>query len=205
MESLVTITIRSTHYYLIESGQGMLMVDTGWAGGLPELKSQLRRHDIELGQIRFVMITHHHPDHAGLTQEIKQASNARLIVLEKHVPYLKNLNAFYEGKGVFYMPIQIEANDLVLNSSNRADLNRIGIQGEIVETPGHSDDSVSLVLDNGMAFTGDLHLPDFVPDETRGATCQSWVKLLELKVKMVYPAHGNPFQMEDVKKSLAMC
>jgi glyoxylase-like metal-dependent hydrolase (beta-lactamase superfamily II) len=134
MENLVTVTIRSTHYYLIDAGQGKLMVDAGWAGSLPALKSQLRRYDIDLPEIRFVMITHHHPDHAGLTQEIKQATNARLIILDKQIPFLENLKAFYAGKDI-YEPIRIEAGDLVLKSSNRAVLNRIGVLGEIIETP----------------------------------------------------------------------
>ena len=204
MENLVTITIRSTHYYLIDTRQGKLMVDTGWAGSLPALKSQLKGYAIDLAQIGYLMITHHHPDHAGLTQEIKRASNARLIILEKQIPFLENLKAFYAGKDI-YEPIQIEANDLVLQSSNRAALNQIGILGEIIETPGHSDDSVSLILDNGMAFVGDLHPPDLVPDERRDATCQSWSKLVRLNIKTVYPAHGNSFHLEAVKNSLALC
>ena len=204
MENLVTITLRSTHYYLIDIGQGKLMVDTGWAGTLPALKSQLERYDIDLAQIRFVMITHHHPDHAGLTQEIKQASHARLIILEKQIPFLENLTTFYGEKGI-YEPIRVEASDLVLKSSNRAALKQIGVQGEIIETPGHSDDSVSLVLDSGIAFIGDLHPPDFVQEDAREATCQSWKKLLGLSVKTVYPAHGIPYQMDDVRKSLAIC
>lgn len=204
MENLITITIRSTHYYLIDTTQGKLMVDTGWAGSLPALKSQLKRYGIDLAQIRFVMITHHHPDHAGLTQEIKQASQAHLILHEKQIPFLENLNAYYAGKDA-YEPIRVEAGDLVLKSSNRATLNEIGVRGEIIETPGHSDDSVSLVLDSGLAFVGDLHLPDFVPDEAREATCQSWEKLLKLNVKTVYPAHGEPFQMDEIKDSLENC
>jgi glyoxylase-like metal-dependent hydrolase (beta-lactamase superfamily II) len=204
VENLVTVTIRSTHYYLIDTGQGWLMVDAGWAGGLPALKSQLKRFGIELGQIRFVIITHHHPDHAGLAQEIKQAGRARLILLEKQIPYLEKLNAFYAGKDI-YLPVRIEAGDLVLHRSNRDDLLRNGIQGEIVETPGHSDDSVSLVLDSGRAFTGDLHPPDYAPDEARELTCQSWKKLQKLKVRTVYPAHGEPFQMADIAGTFENC
>jgi ribonuclease/clavin/mitogillin len=200
LENLVTITIRSTHYYLIDALQGKLMVDTGWAGSLPELNSQLRRYAIDLAQIRYVMITHHHPDHAGLTQELKQASGARLIIHERQIPYLEALKIFYAGKGI-YTPIRVEPNDLVLQDSNREVLNRIGVQGEIVATPGHSDDSVSLVLDSGMAFIGDLHRPDFVLDEARQATWMSWKKLISLNVKIVYPAHGNPFRMQDVQSS----
>ncbi len=40
-----------------------------------------------------------------------------------------------------------------------------GVRGEILKTPGHSDDSVSLVLDSGMVFVGDLHRPNFVMNE----------------------------------------
>jgi endoribonuclease LACTB2 len=204
LENLVTITIRSTHYYLIDALQGKLMVDAGWAGNLPELRSQLRRYDIDLAQIRYIMITHHHPDHAGLTQEIKQACGARLIIHEKQIPFLEDLKSFYAGKGI-YIPIQVEAQDLILQDLNREALNVIGVQGEIITTPGHSDDSVSLVLDSGMAFIGDLHRPDFVLDEARPATCQSWKKLLRLNASIIYPAHGNPFHMQDVRGSLINC
>jgi len=201
MENLVTITLRSTHYYLIDTGQGLLMVDTGWAGSLPALKSQLKRVGIGLDQIRYVMMTHHHPDHAGLTQEIKDASQARLVILEVQIPFLENLKAFQAEKSV-YRAIRIDASDLVLRGSNRADLYGVGIQGEIIETPGHSDDSVSLVLDSGLAFIGDLQLPDRVRDEARQLTLVSWKKLLTLGAKTFYPGHGDPFGAEAVKKNI---
>ncbi len=204
MENLVTITIRSTHYYLVDTGQGKLMVDAGWAGSLPELKRQLQRYNIGMEQIRYVMITHHHPDHAGLAQEIKQACGARLIILEKQIPFLERLQEFYAGKGG-YLPIRVEADDLVLSTPNREALSRIRVQGEIVETPGHSDDSVSLVLDSGMAFTGDLHPPDFVTDEARATTCESWKKLLRLNARMIYPAHGSAFPVDRLTNSLSLC
>ena len=205
MENLVTVTIRSTHYYLIDALQGKLMVDAGWSGSLPALKNQLKRYGLDLAAIRYVMLTHHHPDHAGLAQELKQASGARLVILEKQVPFLEDLNAFMVGKGLHHEPVRINEGDLVLKSSNRADLARIGVRGEIVETPGHSDDSVSLVLDSGMAFTGDLHPPDFVAGEARQATCQSWKKLVGMDARIIYPAHGNPFPVEAVIDSLADC
>lgn len=204
MENLVTITIRSTHYYLIDALQGKLMVDAGWAGALAQLSSQLRRNTMDLSQIRYIMITHHHPDHAGLTQEIKQACGARLVIHEKQIPFLEDLKSFYAGKGI-YVPIQVEAQDLVLQDSNRGALNAIGVRGEIITTPGHSDDSVSLVLDSGKAFIGDLHRPDFVLDEARLATCQSWKKIVSLKANTIYPAHGNPFHLQDIQNSFENC
>lgn len=66
MENLVTLTLRSAHKYLLETGQGKFMVDAGWAGSLPALRSQLKRFGLDLSQVRYVLITHHHVDHAGL-------------------------------------------------------------------------------------------------------------------------------------------
>ncbi len=53
---------------------------------------------------------------------------------------------------------------LEINAS-RAFLARIGILGEIISTPGHSDDSVTLILDQGVAFTGDLTPPFALADD----------------------------------------
>jgi glyoxylase-like metal-dependent hydrolase (beta-lactamase superfamily II) len=198
LENLITITIRSTHYYLLDAATGKLMVDAGWAGSLPALKSKLWRHTLSLHDIRYVFITHCHPDHAGLAQEIKQAGGARLVILEHQVPHLESLKALDKGKGQ-YVPIRIEAGDLVLKAGNRAELARIGVRGEIVATPGHSEDSVSLVLDGGQAFIGDLLPPDFVTDEAREATLHSWRTLLRLNASMAYPAHGNPFPTSSIR------
>ena len=73
-----------------------------------------------------------------------------------------------------YMPIRVEQDDLI--SPTRSVLQSIGISGEIVETPGHSDDSISLVMDAGAAFTGDLPSPEITHPENYDQTCASWKK-----------------------------
>jgi endoribonuclease LACTB2 len=192
MPNLVTITLTSTHYYLIDCLEGKLLVDTGWAGSLNRFTSELKRSKISLSEIRYVMITHLHPDHAGLTQEIKNASGARLLIHEKQIPFLPALAAFYQDRGG-YVPIQVDKKDTVLGPSNRAVLQSIGLQGEVLETPGHSDDSVSLVLDGSMAFTGDLTPLFMASEENVTVLKDSWAKIMERKPKTIYPAHTNPF------------
>ena len=65
----------------------------------------------------------------------------------------------------------------------------------MIETPGHSNDGISLVLDTGLAFIGDLHLPQFVSDEAAAAlTRDSWRKLLDQRAKTFYPAHSERFE-----------
>src|SRR5690349_1732985 len=152
VENLVTLTYRSTHTFLVDLNRGKLMVDAGWPGSLPVLKSQLRQHGIPPSEIKWVLITHMHPDHAGLAQEIKQLSGARLILHHKQIPLLPELAASLRGKGG-YTPIVVEPADIVLaGSDNRRMMESLGVPGNVIETPGHSDDSVSLVLNSGPAF-----------------------------------------------------
>ena len=80
---------------------------------------------------------------------------------------------------------------MILSMAESRDfLKSIGIQGEIIETPGHSDDSVSLILDEGAAFTGDLTHPLLLTDDTTDASHQSWAKIRSMGVKTVYGGHG---------------
>lgn len=200
MTNMLAITISSTHYYLLNCAGGKLMVDTGWAGSLPKLSGELKRYKVQLSEIRYVMITHHHPDHAGLTQEIKDACGVKLIIHEVQIPYLKNLAAFYQEKSKgAYLPIRVEKDDIILPSSNREVLRSIGIAGEALVTPGHSDDSISLVLDDGMAFTGDLTLPFMASEENEAVLRESWARILALNPETIYPAHGNPVLAEQLR------
>ncbi len=203
MENLVTLTYRSTHSFLVDFGRGKLMLDAGWVGSLPALKSQMRARRVDPAEIKFVLITHTHPDHAGLAQNIKLLSGARLLIHEIQIPFLPQLEASFKDKGG-YEPIVIDGRDVVLPSQNRSVLQRLGIRGEVIETPGHSDDSVSLMLDSGLCFIGDLHLPQYAGDEAAAALARaSWRKLLARRAQMFYPAHGHPFGASVVQRALA--
>src|SRR5260370_1294944 len=68
---------------------------------------------------------------------------------------------------VRFVDITLHDNVTASFAESRALLARLGIGGEIVPTPGHSDDSVSLVLDDGSAFTGDLTPPGLALETDR--------------------------------------
>ncbi len=198
---MLTITYDSTHYYLINCSGGYLQVDSGMPGTYREYVKLLERYDIPLKSIKYLLFTHHHPDHAGIIQELKNGAGAKLIIHEAQIPYLENLKKLYENRQG-YVPIYVSSQDLVFTDNSRELLRSIGVQGEIVQTPGHSEDSISLALDEGQAFVGDLHLPYYGTGENYEQTCESWRKLIQLNVKMVYPAHGNSFSIQQVIQAL---
>jgi ribonuclease/clavin/mitogillin len=197
MKNLITLTVNSTHFYLIDCNGGKLLVDAGWE--LPKFTSRLKAYQVPITQIRYVMFTHHHPDHAGLVQAVKELSGARMIIHQVQIPFLPYLQAYYENKGG-YVPIRIEKDDLV--SPDRAALKSIGIEGVLLETPGHSQDSISLVLDSHDAFIGDLTLPDFASPDNYEQICESWKKLIAHHARLFYHSHSEPFPVTRVQSQL---
>ncbi|HEY2980133.1 MAG TPA: hypothetical protein VGJ22_03045, partial [Anaerolineales bacterium] len=62
--------------------------------------------------------------------------------------------------------------------------------GEIIPTRGHSDDSITLILDEGFAFTGDLQ-PLFMLPEHDQVSRQSWDRIQQHKITRIFPGHGG--------------
>jgi glyoxylase-like metal-dependent hydrolase (beta-lactamase superfamily II) len=117
-----------------------------------------------------------------------------LLVIEEQraaIPLMKRHTKPQDG----YTDITTHDNVVLPASETRPFLARIGIPGEVLHTPGHSDDSVSLVLDNGCAFTGDLTLEFMCVEEDAAVVRRSWQLLRDRGVTTIYPGHGAPYYL----------
>jgi len=188
MTAIVNVGYDSTNYYVLGQGPKRLLVDVGWPNTLSKLTAAMKRKDIALEQIGYLLATHYHPDHAGLAQEVK-AKGVRLIVVDLQVPFIPVLKSHMKPVNQ-YVDITLHDNTEITCAASRAFLAKLGIAGEIIHTPGHSDDSVTLILDEGIALTGDLTSP-FMIDDTIGQTVlQSWSAIRDKKVHTIQPGHG---------------
>lgn len=203
MAGPITIRSHGVNLYLADGREGKLLFDAGWPRSLPDLRAGLEAAGLRLSAIRFVMASHAHPDHAGLMQKLKRTCGVRRIVHEVQRGSLAELNRFFERKpDRDFEPFELDENDFVVGRANRQALRSIGVAGEILETPGHSDDSVSLLLDGGEAFTGDLTRPDLATDAIAAAVTASWGALLAGGALMFYPAHGGPIAADVIEEML---
>ena len=152
--TIVNVGYRSTNYWVVSAGAARILVDIGWPGTLGKMKANLARKGIPLQEIRYALATHYHIDHAGLAEEIKQ-EGVPLLVLDVQVPAISVMKSWTKPADNY---IDITLNGIVTISfdESRKFLAQIGIPGEILHTPGHSDHCISLLLDDGSAFTGDL-------------------------------------------------
>ena len=117
----------STNYYVLGASRARLLVDVGWPGTLPKLLGALKRKGIALQDIGYLLVTHYHPDHAGLAQEVK-AKGVRLIVLDQQLAAIPRLATYMKPVNL-YVPIALHDNLQLTTGESRAFLKRIGVAG----------------------------------------------------------------------------
>lgn len=186
--TVVNVGYRSTNYWVVSAGSSRVLLDLGWPGTIGTMRANLKRMGVALSEIRYGLATHYHIDHAGLAQDLKLLG-VPLLVLETQLEAIPSMKRWTKPHDT-YTDITLHDNTLISFAESRAILGQIGIAGQIVATPGHSDDSVSLLLDNGMVFTGDLPPAAFVDEKDKPFVEASWRLLYERGARQIYPGHG---------------
>jgi glyoxylase-like metal-dependent hydrolase (beta-lactamase superfamily II) len=194
--TIVNVGYRSTNYWVVSAGTSRMLIDLGYPGTMGIMRANLRRMGIPLSEIRYALATHYHIDHAGLAQELKNAG-VPLLVVDVQLAALPLL-ARWTKPSDHFIDITMTDNLTIAAAQSRDALGAIGIGGEIIHTPGHSDDSVSLLLDDGSAFTGDLTPPMLVSDEQASVVIESWRRLRDHGATRIYPGHGPPRPMPSI-------
>lgn len=169
------------------------MIDTDWTDTLNQFLCLLKENDIQIPDIKYLVVTHFHPDHAGIAQDLKNLG-VNLVLHENQVSFVEKLNNFFKKNPKFsYKDIVREDNIVISSAESRKFLKNVGIDGEIIQTPGHTDDSISLIIDGCCAFTGDL--PEFGLMEAYNDKTikESWKLIQDYNVTKIYPAHGKSY------------
>jgi ribonuclease/clavin/mitogillin len=191
--NVVNISFRSTNYYVLADTRPRLLFDAGWPGMLGKMQASAQRVGVRLEDIPYQLVSHFHMDHAGLTEELKRMG-VQLIVLDFQLPAIPHLRDHMKPQD-HYTEINPDDNIVITAATSRAFLAKIGIPGEIISTPGHSDDSITLILDEGIAFTGDLTHPNLLPDDPTDLARRSWARIRASGVTTIYPAHGPVWRL----------
>ena len=209
--------------YLIRDA-GCIMVDGGAPGQAVGFRQALAGLSLNPRDIKLVVLTHGHWDHIASAQAVQSITGARLALHRQEKDWLEqSLKPLPPGATAWgrvfgaimglYMPlvhIPPAKVDVILGDETLS-LAEYGIPGKIMPTPGHSKGSVSVVLETGDAFVGDLAMDGFPLRLSPGLPIfaedirqvrQSWRSLLDAGAKTIYPAHGMPFPADIMRHVL---
>ncbi len=219
-----TIPLGFDQTYIIKD-QGTIMIDGGDSAKGRVFLKNLEKISIKPKEIKLIILTHGHWDHIGSTAEIKEISGAKAVMHKNEKHWLeKSLKPMPPGVttwGVIFGKLvtwglvpfkKIPATDVdIVLGDEEFPLYEYGIAGKVVHTPGHSSGSVSILLDTGEAFVGDLAMNKFplclkpglpILAEDLSQVRKSWQKLLDSGAETIYPAHGEPFSIDVFREEL---
>ena len=182
----------NTNTFFIRGMRGNLLVDTDYAGTLPAFYKAIKEQKIEISDITYVLATHYHPDHIGLVSELIRLG-VKLLVIDAQCPYIHFADTIFgRDKSLAYEPIPTDHATIISTEESRAFLKRLGIDGEIVRTTSHSADSISLILDGGECFVGDLEPIEYLAAyEQNDKLKHDWELIMRFTPKTIYYAHAN--------------
>ena len=161
MKAMIRLKYGNTNTFFVPGTHRGLLVDTDYAGTLPAFYRACKQNGIGVKDIEYVLATHYHPDHMGLVGEL-MSQNVKLLLIDVQKDSVHFSDHIFERDRTPYAPVN-EARATVISCAESRDfLSGLGIRGEIIRTPSHSRDSVSLILDNGDAIVGDLEPFEYI-------------------------------------------
>lgn len=185
----------NTNCFFLESpiDHRLLAVDAGWPCTLYEYQKELKTINYRFSQIAWAVVTHFHMDHAGLISEFIE-SGIQCLVFENQTTTIDEMERVIRKNYKEYRSIDKGRLVEARTSESRMWLRNLGIGGEVIVTPGHSDDSISLVTDDHEAIIGDLAPMDqIMPDDEK--SIKSWSAIKGLGAKYIYPSHAALFEI----------
>jgi len=154
------------HVYLVDGGSELAIVDAGGGRSVEALVAAIVRHGLDPARVAHIILTHAHFDHAGGCAGLHAAlPAARVYVSAVAAPWIRDgddaaisldvaraIGAYPPDSELVPCPVDVELSD--------GDAIAIGdLRLTVIDTPGHSDGHVALVLDDGAVrslFAGDV-------------------------------------------------
>ena len=229
MELIAVIKLSVTSCYLLKGKNGYLLIDCGNERDKKQFLCALNKLALSPADIFCFLLTHHHNDHCGLLHLLCTCNPDMIVIMSEKCseylktgyhhhpenehfsnPRLKVLTKLFScvsgGMSENFQPYYVRTTDKIIKEEDNTILSDLGLEGKLILTPGHTEDSLSLVCGsdafvgdaarNMLNFTGSAYLPLLLYSEKE--CYNSWKRLIKENVKLLYPGHGKPFHVNTI-------
>jgi glyoxylase-like metal-dependent hydrolase (beta-lactamase superfamily II) len=195
--------VRAANVYLVEIGDGLLVVDTGMPGNAKRIVAFIESVGRRATDLRYIVLTHCDIDHIGSVAALKQLTGAKVAIHELDGPVLAGEQRPQKGGPVMaafsrlLRPQPVVPDLLLKDGDTIGGLHRMHV-------PGHTAGSIVLRRGDGVVFSGDALLgdrhgqvrppaPRLALDRVQALASAERIKALPMK--LLCPGHGAPVHM----------
>jgi hydroxyacylglutathione hydrolase len=157
---------RFVYLYLVITDR-IWLIDSGVSTAAPAIVDYIKSCGRGVTDIAGIILTHAHPDHIGSAKALQKASNCMIAAHASEQNWIEDVDLQARERPVpgFHSLVEGAVKvDRVIKEGDSLDLGN-GLPLDVIETPGHSNGSISLLLrEQGVLFSGDaVPMPGEMP------------------------------------------
>lgn len=199
--------------FLITTPEGHILLDGGFAETVPHIRDSVRKLGFKLEDVKVLLNSHAHFDHAGGLAGLKKLTGAKLMISEADAPLISQggRGDFYWGDKPTFEPAAV---DRTLRDGDEVKLGGVTMTARI--TPGHTKGCTTWTtkvsegakdLDAvfvgsttvpGYRLVGNAQYPNIAADYAH-----TFALLKSLKCDVFLAAHGSFFSLDEKRLRLA--
>jgi glyoxylase-like metal-dependent hydrolase (beta-lactamase superfamily II) len=205
--------------FLVKTGTGFVLVDTGVASKRSALEKELESSVCEAGDLTLIVLTHGDSDHAGNAAFLRKKYGAPIAMHRDDAGMVERGDMSSNrkvkpdrittmGRVIMLMgrimtmvkPATFECFSPDVYLQDGQTLAEYGCDAQVLHLPAHSKGSIGVLTANGDLICGDFIYNFFGPNQVwiddLTAARTGVERLKTLSVRTVYPGHGKPFPWE---------
>jgi glyoxylase-like metal-dependent hydrolase (beta-lactamase superfamily II) len=210
------LSLSLSNAYLVDDDEPVL-IDTGSPDEFKRLSRTLGEHDVAIEDLSLIVLTHGHADHAGTASRLGTDYDIPIAAHPRDDPLLQAGEATYHPQNIEarlikrFLPKRFDSVEYDIELHDGYDLSYHGIAAEVLETPGHTAGSISVVLEDKQAIVGDLlmggyfggaiwptHAREHYFADAPEHLPESQQRLRETGATTVYVGHGGPLSAAEL-------
>lgn len=194
--------------YLITTPQGHILINTGLAATVPQIKAGIEQLGFKLSDVKILSATHGHFDHVAGLAELQRLTHAKVVISEPDADLLetggKSDFRFGDDPAARFEPVHV---DRRLKNGDRIELGGVVLTAHL--HPGHTKGATSFTFDVAEAGktyrVGIMNMASINPGvrvsgmpkfpDIREAYARTFHDQKETKIDIFLASHASQFDL----------